>query len=93
MRRIIRNLELVIALVFVVALSVACPKKETPGPAPEATPTATAEPTPIQQEAAVCSRKVAFGGGGTVMSYECKDVTGSIVACPEHPEALPDCKE
>lgn len=74
-------------------LAFAC--KEKPNPTPEPEPTVSAEPTPGQQPGqAVCSRKVAFGGGGgTAMSYECQDAEGTSVTCPSNPEALPNCPE
>lgn len=42
MRYTFRNLDLFLAILFVAALSLGCPKKEDPGPTPEPTPAPTA---------------------------------------------------
>jgi hypothetical protein len=83
MNRIIRNLDFVVAFLFVLGLTVACPKKEEPGPEPEPTPEATI----VVVGEAVCY--VANLPVGT--PPVCKDAGGSQVNCPADMSAIPAC--
>lgn len=83
MKRIARNLEILIPVLFVACLALGCPKKEPPGPTPEPTPVATEVPTPPE---ATC-HSPSLPGNPPV----CQDVHGNQVTCPDGYENLPVC--